>query len=135
MPKDRLVQVVGMCEFKVFDRNQVMAEDIVYASLSNGVMILKDVLGSATRAEGVIVTEIDVANEAMTLKRDPLIGDMLRFLEDVAKCEESGRYDNALEETWLKVKSRGDERIRELWRKYEDTTERRAPSDEDSCGR
>lgn len=126
MPKDRLVQVVGMCEFKVFDRNRVMAEDIVYAGLSNGVMILKDVLGSATRAEGAIVTEIDVANEAMTLKRDPLIGDMLRFLEEVTRCEESGRYDKTLEETWLRVKSRGDERIRELWRRYENQRQENA---------
>jgi len=126
VPKDRLVQVVGMCEFKVFDRNRVMAEDIVYAGLSNGVMILKDVLGSATRAEGAIVTEIDVANEAMTLKRDPLIGDMLRFLEEVTRCEESGRYDKTLEETWLRVKSRGDERIRELWRRYENQRQENA---------
>jgi len=103
-----------------------MAEDIVYAGLSNGVMILKDVLGSATRAEGAIVTEIDVANEAMTLKRDPLIGDMLRFLEEVTRCEESGRYDKTLEETWLRVKSRGDERIRELWRRYENQRQENA---------
>lgn len=108
-----------MCEFKVFDQEQVVARDIVHANLSNGALVLKDVLGSATSVEGGVVMEIDVAKETIRLQTDPIIGDVLRFIYAVARCEESNRYDNGLEDIWQRAKSRGDERIRELWRKCE----------------
>jgi len=115
-----------MCEFKVFDQGRLVANDIVYANLSNGVLILKDVLGSATSVEEAVIAEIDVTKEAMRLKRDPLIGDMLRFLDAATRCEESGKYDKSLEDNWLKVKSQGDERIRKLWRNFENLRQEKA---------
>jgi len=108
-----------MCEFKVFNQRRLVAQDIVYANMSNGALILKDVLHSPISVGEALIAEIDVANETMRLKEDPLIGDMLRFLEAVASCEKSGKYESSLEESWQKVKSRGDERIRGLWRRYD----------------
>lgn len=107
-----------MCEFKVFNQGRLVAQDIVHASTSNGVLILKDVLHSQISVGEALITEIDVANESMRLKEDPLLGEMLRFLETIASCERSAKYDNSLEESWQEVKSRGDERIRELWRRH-----------------
>jgi len=97
-----------------------VAHDIVYASLSNGVLTLKDILGSATSVDDAVVLEIDVTKESIGLKKDPLIGGMLRFLEEVSRCERSGRYESTIEDIWLNLKSRGDEKVRELWRRYED---------------
>ena len=108
-----------MCEFKVFDQQTLVAEGIVYAKLSDGALVLRDILHSATDLKETLVMEIDVANETMRLRRHPLIGDMLRFLDAVARCEESGKYDRGLEELWQRAKSRGDETIRDLWRKCE----------------
>jgi predicted RNA-binding protein len=107
-----------MCEFKVFNRGQLVAKDIVYANMSNGVLTLKDVLHSPINAGEALIAEIDVVNETLRLREDPLIGDMLRFLEAVASCEQSAKYDSGLEEIWQKVKCRGDERVRELWRRH-----------------
>lgn len=107
-----------MCEFKVFDQERLVAQDIVYAKVSNGKLILRDALHSAITVEETLVTEIDVANETMRLKKDPPIGDILGFLEMVAGCEKTGKHDNSLGDSWAKVKARGDETIRELWRRY-----------------
>jgi len=122
-----------MCEFKVFDKQRIVTQDIVYANLSNGTLVLKDVLHSATSIQEALIAEIDVANEAMRLKRHPLIGDMLRFLDAVAKCEETSKYDRNLEELWQKAKFQGDETIRDLWRRYQKPRRRKAPH-EDSGG-
>jgi len=111
--------VFEMCEFKVFDKQKLVAQDIVHASVSKGALLLKDALQSTTSIQEALITEIDVANEAMRLNRHPIVGDMLHFLDAVAGCEESGKYDRSLEELWQRAKSRGDETIRDLWRKYE----------------
>lgn len=108
-----------MCEFKVFDRERLIAQEIVYANVSGNTLALKDVLGFATNVEDVVVSEIDVARETIRLKKSPLIGDVLQFIDAVSRCEESGKYDKNLEDIWQKVKSGGDETIRELWRKTE----------------
>lgn len=107
-----------MCEFKVLNEGRLVAKDIVYASILNGRLILKDALNSPTCAGNALIAEIDVSNETMKVKEDPLIGNMLQFLDSIASCERSAKYDRRLEAIWQEVKCRGDEMIRQLWGRY-----------------
>jgi len=108
-----------MCEFKVFSDGRLAAEDIVCANSSDGALILKDVLGSSTKVDNCVIAEIDVAKETMVLKKASIIGDMLRFVDTIARCEEAGKYDRDLEDIWQRAKSQGDEAIRDLWMRYQ----------------
>jgi predicted RNA-binding protein len=60
-----------VCEFKVFlkkdDREDAVAEDIVYAKVENGSIVLKDVLGNSVKVENATILEVDVEAERLVL--------------------------------------------------------------------
>ncbi len=108
-----------MCEFKVFDHERLIAQDITYASTKDGELLLKDALGATTTVSDALVTEIDVFKEIVRLRKHPFIGDILRFLDAIGRCEQLGKYDQSLENSWQKVKSQGDQTILKLRGKKE----------------
>ena len=58
-----------MCEFKVYlDGNRVM-EDVVYAEVSEGRVILRDVIGDSRTFEGVAIVEVNVPATRLVLER------------------------------------------------------------------
>jgi predicted RNA-binding protein len=60
-----------MCEFKVylkdFKRENIVAEDVVYAKSINNEIILKGVLGDSISIKNAIIEEVDVSNEVLRL--------------------------------------------------------------------
>ena len=60
-----------MCEFKVYlkdaEKENIVAEDIVYAKSIKDEIILKGVLGDSTSVKNAIIEEVDVSNEILRL--------------------------------------------------------------------
>jgi predicted RNA-binding protein len=110
-----------MCELKVSvntaNGSQPIAEDVVYANLEKGHILLKDVLGATREVPDALITTLDIGREHLSLKRSPMVGAFLRFL---AACEsaETSRNTAETEESWNELKAKGDEAVRSLWRKY-----------------
>ncbi len=60
-----------MCEFRVLlkktDQEETVAEDIVYAKVSGGSIVLKTVLGSQVKVDDAEILEVDVEAERLVL--------------------------------------------------------------------
>lgn len=60
-----------MCEFRVFlkkkDREEMVAEDIVYAKVERNSIVLKGVLRNEVRVDDVKILEVDVEAERLVL--------------------------------------------------------------------
>lgn len=60
-----------MCEFRVFlkkkDREETVAEDIVYAKVERNSIVLKGVLRNEVRVDNVKILEVDVEAERLVL--------------------------------------------------------------------
>jgi len=112
-----------MCEFKVSARaglkEKKVAEDIISAKIEEQELVLRDVLGSAKRFKGMIISEVDVEREVMTLTEIPVLPQILSFIEFYNLCQAQGKYCEEIESKWEEVKASGDELIRSLWKKYE----------------
>ncbi|NWG08871.1 MAG: CooT family nickel-binding protein [Nitrososphaerales archaeon] len=111
-----------MCEFKVFSRRgekeQEVAEDIVYAKASDKYVILRDILGLAIKIPGAVIDEVDVGSEILKLSASPIILKLNKFLKTCDRCKADRVYSDELEALWNEVKASGDEAVRELWKKY-----------------
>jgi predicted RNA-binding protein len=63
--------VTTVCEFRVFLRkngqDDVVAEDIVYAKVEAGSIVLKNVLGAPVKIDDVSILEVDVETERLVL--------------------------------------------------------------------
>ena len=58
-----------MCEFKVYlDGDRVM-EDVIYAEVSGGRVVLRDVIGNSRTFEGVAIVEVNVPATRLVLER------------------------------------------------------------------
>lgn len=61
-----------MCEFKVYlqkeDKEDTVAEDIVYAKKNQGSIILKTILGNQITIDNSDIIEVDVEAERLVLK-------------------------------------------------------------------
>ncbi len=64
-----------MCEFRVFlkkkDREEMVAEDIVYAKVERNSIVLKGVLRNEVRVDNVKILEVDVEAERLVLTPSP----------------------------------------------------------------
>ena len=73
-----------MCEFKVINKgneNQI-AEDIVILGYSDlNELILKDVLGIATKIDAALIRSVNTLNQTLIIQQDPLIQDFLNLLD------------------------------------------------------
>jgi predicted RNA-binding protein len=111
-----------LCEFKVFrkmgEKEQEVAEDIVYAKVSDEYVILRDILGSAIKIPGAVIEEVDVGSEILKLSASPIIYKLKKFLKACDTYEADRAYSDELEALWDEVKASGDEAVRELWNKY-----------------
>ena len=60
-----------MCEFKVYLKNEnkeeIVAEDIVYAKNTGGSVVLKTILGNQVTIDNVDIIEVDVEAERLVL--------------------------------------------------------------------
>lgn len=60
-----------MCEFKVYlkdsEKESIIAEGIIYATIDNVDVILKGVIGDSFKVENAKITEVDVSNEVLRL--------------------------------------------------------------------
>jgi len=56
-----------MCEFKVFQKGEVVFKDAVYAKADGKNVIVKDVLGVAKVFEKCQIIEVDVGKERLVL--------------------------------------------------------------------
>ncbi len=61
-----------MCEFKVYlkkeDKEDTVAEDIVYAKTDQGSVILKTILGNQVTIHNSDIVEVDVEAERLVLR-------------------------------------------------------------------
>jgi|YelNatPaOPRAMG01_1025707.scaffolds.fasta_scaffold90556_1 predicted RNA-binding protein len=114
--------VIVLCEFKVIskegEKEKKVGEDIVYAKFSEDHVLLKDILGGATKIHGAIIEEVDVNSEILKLTSSPIIIKINKFLDACQKCDSGKVYDKKIETLWEDVKASGDEAIRALWKKY-----------------
>lgn len=110
-----------MCELKVSlntaEGSRPIAEDVVYANLEKGHVLLKDVLGTTREVPDALITTLDIGREHLSLTRSSMVGAFLRFL---AACEsvEASRNIAEVEESWNELKADGDESVRSLRRKH-----------------
>jgi predicted RNA-binding protein len=58
-----------VCEFKVWLGGEKVAEDVIYAKVEDGRVILRDVLGKPVVVEGARITEVDVASTRLVLEK------------------------------------------------------------------
>jgi predicted RNA-binding protein len=114
--------VIVLCELKVISKDggkeQKVGEDIIYAKVSDDYVLLKDVLGGATRIHGAIIEEVDINSETLRLVSSPIIIEINKFLDVYHRCESEKVYDEKVEALWEEIKASGDDFVRTLWKKY-----------------
>jgi predicted RNA-binding protein len=103
-----------VCEFKVYLKNELIAEDIVKVSLQNGSLKLTDILNSSKDVEGAIVSNIDVGRERLEIKHSPLIRQFLQFMSLYEECQSKGLYKKGIESVWGKIKEEGEKLLSDL---------------------
>jgi predicted RNA-binding protein len=59
-----------MCEFKVLLNGERIMEDVLYAKAEDGMVTLRDVLGSVKIIECAEIIEVNVISTQLILKRD-----------------------------------------------------------------
>jgi len=57
-----------MCEFKVFRNGEKVFEDVVYARVRDGKVLLRDILGRSKEFQGCRIVEVDVGLEKLLLE-------------------------------------------------------------------
>lgn len=105
-----------MCEFKVLTEggDQVLAEDIIRTFYEGNVLKLTGIMGNVVQVRDAIVSEVNVGKEELRVMRHPIIGAMLKFLEEFLKCQREATYNPLVEKYWSEVKSLGDHMIEKL---------------------
>ena len=58
-----------MCEFKVYLEGDRVMEDVVYAEVSGGRVVLRDVIGDSRTFEDVAIVEVNVPATRLVLER------------------------------------------------------------------
>ena len=110
-----------MCELKVHidtgQKDEQVAQDIVYANLDENHVLLKDVLGATHMIPDALISTIDIGKETLFLRQSSVVAPFLRFIEACERAETTRKYAGA-EESWNDLKAKGDEVVRSLWRKY-----------------
>jgi len=61
-----------MCEFKVFLDGEKVAEDVIYAKVEDGGVVLRDVIGTEKVIEGAEIVEVNVIGTRLILKGNGL---------------------------------------------------------------
>lgn len=56
-----------MCEFKVFLDGKQVAEDVVFAKVSEGNIVLRNILGESVELENCVIAEVNVPFEKLIL--------------------------------------------------------------------
>jgi len=57
-----------MCEFKVFRNGEKVFEDVVYARVRDGKVLLRDILGRSKEFQGCRIVEVDVGLEKLLIE-------------------------------------------------------------------
>ncbi|MBS7643921.1 CooT family nickel-binding protein [Candidatus Bathyarchaeota archaeon] len=111
-----------MCEFSVYlkagIREEKIAEDITSVKLEDGVLVLRDVLGTTKNVNNAIIGDLNVDKEVMHLRQLPVLSQLMNFIRIYERCLTEERYVEELETAWDEVKAKGDSVIRGLWIKY-----------------
>lgn len=110
-----------VCELKVHidtgQKDEQVAQDIVYANLDENHVLLKDVLGATHMIPDALISTIDIGKETLFLRQSSIVAPFLRFIQACDRAESTRKYAEA-EESWNDLKAKGDEVVRSLWRKY-----------------
>lgn len=113
-----------MCEFKVYLKDvggeSEVAEDVVYAKVLNGAIVLRDILGGLKKLNDVAIVEVDVDKEKMLLKPMPILSQLSAFISLCEQCESRKVYLKDVESLWEEVKLRGDDMVRSLRARFKD---------------
>lgn len=59
-----------MCEFKVMFEDEKIMEDVIYASLQDGGVILRDIIGNTKHLESSFIKKVDVLHTELVLGRE-----------------------------------------------------------------
>ena len=57
-----------MCEFKVYVEEEKVMEDVVFARVENGGVVLKDIIGQTMFFKDKNINEVNVFSTKLTLK-------------------------------------------------------------------
>lgn len=110
-----------MCELKVrlstSEKDEQVAEDVVYARTETNHVLLKDVLGATQKVSDAMISTIDIGKETLLLKQSSMVGPFLQFLAVCERAQSTRNYVE-VEQSWNDLKAKGDEIVRSLWRKY-----------------
>ena len=110
-----------MCELKVRigapQRDELVAQDVIYALVEPNRVLLKDVLGVTHTVPEALISTVDIGKETLLLRQSSVVPSFLRFLEALERAESNHSYVLA-EEEWNNLKAKGDEIVRSLWRKF-----------------
>ncbi|WXG43423.1 MAG: CooT family nickel-binding protein [Promethearchaeati archaeon SRVP18_Atabeyarchaeia-1] len=108
-----------MCEFTVYDKDDPskrIAEDIVKATMKNGCLTIRKVLGDSMTLENAVILEVDVSKEQMIISRLPFLGDIAKLVElfsNYRKDPSPTAYQKIVSQ-WEQAKSEGDSAVRSL---------------------
>jgi hypothetical protein len=110
-----------MCELKVHvvtpQKDEQVAEEIVYAQVAANRLLLKDALGATHQIPDALISTVDIGKESLYVRQASIVGPFLRFLEAYQTAEATQTYSE-VEESWNDLKAKGDEAVRSLWRKH-----------------
>lgn len=111
-----------MCELDVYVKrpgsSPKVASEVIYAGAERGALVVRDIVGSTKKFEGIIISEIDINHERMELRESPILGPVLEFISAYDDCLSRDTYEADLQDRWEEVKSRGDQMVRDLWIKF-----------------
>ena len=57
-----------MCEFKVFLDGEKIMEDVIFAKVDEGKVVIRDIIGETKVFEGVDIVEVNVLSTRLILK-------------------------------------------------------------------
>lgn len=110
-----------MCELKVFlstsEKDEQVAEDVVYARMETNHVLLKGVLGATHGISDALISTTDIGKESLFLRQSSILAPFLRFLQACESAETAHSYIET-EECWNDLKAKGHEIVSLLWRKY-----------------
>jgi hypothetical protein len=108
-----------LCEFTVYDiddPSKKIAEDIVKATMKNGCLTIRKILGESVTLENSAILEVDVSKEQMTVTKSPFMGNIAKLVELISDYgrNHSPRVYEKIAALWKKAKSEGDSTINSL---------------------
>ncbi len=100
-----------MCEFKVMNKGQKIAEEVLVLSYNeNNELMFKDILGMGSKLESALILDVNTINTTVMVAEHPIIKNFVSLVKkmdkNVATIEDIDRIQTQLEALKKKLSNR-----------------------------